>query len=46
MLREIDQISDQDMVRMGRAGREIFEKKYTADRMNSAIVDLYRESVL
>jgi len=46
MLREIDQISDADMVRMGRAGREIFEKKYTADRMNSAIVDLYKESVL
>lgn len=46
MLREIDQISDEDMVRMGRAGREIFENKYTADRMNSAIVDLYKESVL
>jgi len=46
MLREIDQIPAQDMVRMGRAGREIFEEKYTADRMNSAIVDLYKESVL
>jgi glycosyltransferase involved in cell wall biosynthesis len=46
MLREIDQIPDEDLVRMGQAGREIFEKKYTADRMNSAIVDLYKESVL
>jgi len=46
MLREIDQIPADDMARMGRAGRRIFEKKYTADRMNSAIVDLYRESVL
>ena len=46
MLREIDQIPNEDLVRMGQNGREIFEKKYTADRMNSAIVDLYKESVL
>ncbi|MET3443839.1 glycosyltransferase involved in cell wall biosynthesis [Variovorax paradoxus] len=45
MLREIDQIPDEELVRMGRTGRELFEKKYTADRMNSAIVDLYKESV-
>lgn len=46
MLREIDQIPTEDLVRMGQNGRKIFEEKYTADRMNSAIVDLYKESVL
>ncbi|BEP73307.1 glycosyltransferase family 4 protein [Variovorax sp. V59] len=45
VLREIDRISDEELQRMGRAGREIFEEKYTADRMNAAILDLYKESV-
>lgn len=46
MLCEIDQMPSEDLVRMGRAGRELFERKYTAERMNAAIVDLYKESVL
>lgn len=45
VLREIDRISDEELQRMGRAGRQIFEEKYTADRMNAAILDLYKESV-
>lgn len=46
MLCEIDQIPSAELQRMGRAGRALFERKYTAERMNAAIVDLYKESVL
>jgi glycosyltransferase involved in cell wall biosynthesis len=46
MLHEIDGMSSEQLMRMGRAGRALFEQKYTAERMNAAIVDLYKESVL
>ncbi|NVM89689.1 glycosyltransferase involved in cell wall biosynthesis [Variovorax sp. SG517] len=46
MLREIDRMPEQTLRQMGQTGRRIFEEKFTSQRMNAAIVDLYKESVL
>lgn len=46
MLRELDSIPADALQRMGQTGRRIFEEKFTSQRMNTAIVDLYKESVL
>ncbi|WP_426391082.1 glycosyltransferase [Variovorax sp. R-27] len=46
MLREIDGIPNETLRQMGQTGRKIFEEKFTSQRMNTAIVDLYKESVL
>jgi glycosyltransferase involved in cell wall biosynthesis len=45
-LRDIDGLSDAALRQMGQAGRRIFEEKFTSQRMNTAIVNLYKESVL
>ncbi|MCR6478205.1 glycosyltransferase [Variovorax sp. ZS18.2.2] len=45
-LRDIDGLSDAALRQMGQAGRQIFEEKFTSQRMNTAIVNLYKESVL
>lgn len=45
-LRDIDGLSDAALQQMGQAGRRIFEEKFTSQRMNTAIVNLYKESVL
>ena len=45
-LRDIDGLSDAALQQMGQAGRQIFEEKFTSQRMNTAIVNLYKESVL
>jgi len=45
-LRDIDGLSDAALRQMGEAGRRIFEEKFTSQRMNTAIVNLYKESVL
>jgi glycosyltransferase involved in cell wall biosynthesis len=44
-LRDIDNLSDAALRQMGQAGRQIFEEKFTSQRMNTAIVNLYKESV-
>ena len=46
MLREIDRMPIETLRQMGQTGRRIFEEKFTSQRMNTAIVDLYKESVL
>lgn len=46
MLREIDRMPEHTLRHMGQTGRRIFEEKFTSQRMNTAIVDLYKESVL
>lgn len=46
MLREIDRMPELALRQMGQTGRRIFEEKFTSQRMNTAIVDLYKESVL
>ncbi|HEX7865902.1 MAG TPA: glycosyltransferase family 4 protein [Variovorax sp.] len=46
MLREIDRMPAETLRQMGQTGRRIFEEKFTSQRMNTAIVDLYKESVL
>jgi len=46
MLREIDRMPEHTLRQMGQTGRRIFEEKFTSQRMNTAIVDLYKESVL
>ncbi|MGF6351379.1 glycosyltransferase family 4 protein [Variovorax sp. W2I14] len=45
-LRDIDGLSDAALQQMGQTGRRIFEEKFTSQRMNTAIVNLYKESVL
>ena len=44
-LRDIDGLSDAALRQMGQAGRRVFEEKFTSQRMNTAIVNLYKESV-
>ena len=44
-LRDIDDLSDASLRQMGQARRQIFEEKFTSQRMNTAIVHLYKESV-
>jgi len=46
MLREIDSIPGEALQKMGRTGRKIFEENFTSQRMNTAIVNLYKEAVL
>ncbi|WP_454902160.1 glycosyltransferase [Variovorax gossypii] len=46
MLREIDRMPAETLRQMGQTGRRIFKEKFTSQRMNAAIVDLYKESVL
>ncbi|MET3497593.1 glycosyltransferase [Variovorax boronicumulans] len=46
VLRDIDGLSDASLRQMGEAGRQIFEEKFTSQRMNTAIVNLYKESVV
>ena len=42
----IDRMPVETLRQMGRTGRRIFEEKFTSQRMNTAIVDLYKESLL
>ena len=41
VLREIDSLSDDALREMGERGREVFERQFTASRMNNEIIDVY-----
>lgn len=42
-LRDIDSIPNETLQQMGRIGRHIFDEKFTSQRMNTAIINLYEE---